>query len=202
MSDDSDRVATSVRSLIASAGLDLEDVVVMRNGDRSVIRVVVDSDSGTELDQLAELSRAVSDVLDADPAPVLGGLAYTLEITSPGVDRPLTAPRHWRRAQGRKVIVEMLEEREPLAGRVGRLGADEATVELVLGARGRPHIRTVALDRVQRAVVQVDFSGPTAAERELCGLPAAGAPPPPRDLTDLREVTDHPRDPSPDDHRA
>jgi ribosome maturation factor RimP len=92
--------------VVAAAGCDLEDVTVAAAGRRSVVRVVVDADGGVDLDAVAAVSRAVSEALDADTP---GGSAfagpYVLEVSSPGVDRPLSAPRHWQRAVGRVVSV-------------------------------------------------------------------------------------------------
>jgi ribosome maturation factor RimP len=90
--------------VVAATGYDLEDVKVSSAGRRSVVRVIVDSDSGVDLDAVADVSRAVSAALDDDTP---GGAAfagpYVLEVSSPGVDRPLTEPRHWRRNIGRLV---------------------------------------------------------------------------------------------------
>lgn len=93
----------TVEPVVTSAGYDLEDVVVTTAGRRSVVRVVVDRDGGIDLDQVADVSRAVSEALDA--ANAFADSSYTLEVTSPGVDRPLTEPRHWRRNAGRLVEV-------------------------------------------------------------------------------------------------
>jgi ribosome maturation factor RimP len=97
--------SSSVRALLApvveDTGYDLEDVTVTPAGRRSVVRVVVDRDEGVDLDAVASVSRTVSDALDA--ATGLGDSPYVLEVTSPGVDRPLTEPRHWRRNAGRLV---------------------------------------------------------------------------------------------------
>jgi ribosome maturation factor RimP len=90
-----------VEPVVTSAGYDLEDLAVSSAGRRSVVRVVVDRDGGIDLDAVADVSRAVSEALDA--ADAFGDSAYTLEVTSPGVDRPLTEPRHWRRNVGRLV---------------------------------------------------------------------------------------------------
>jgi ribosome maturation factor RimP len=87
--------------VVATVGYDLEDVTVTKAGRRSVVRVVVDRDGGVDLDAVADVSRTVSAAMDdADP---LGEQPYVLEVTSPGVDRPLTEPRHWRRNIGRMV---------------------------------------------------------------------------------------------------
>ena len=160
-----DKVTELIAGVIADAGCDLEGVTVSAAGRRSVVRVVVDSEGGMELDEIAALSRAVSEVLDA--APGIGEAAYTLEVTSPGVDRPLTKERHWRRARGRRVAVTL--EQEKLSGRVGEVA--DGTVQLVLRARPTPESRTVALSEVRSAVVEVVFSAPDPAELAITGAP-------------------------------
>lgn len=96
-----DRLLAVVEPVVGDAGLDLETVTVQPAGRRRIIRVVVDRDGGVTSDQLAEASQLVSRALDdADP---MGPGAYTLEVTTPGLDRPLTEPRHWRRASKRLV---------------------------------------------------------------------------------------------------
>ena len=96
-----------VEPVVGAAGYDLEDLTVSRAGRRYVVRVVVDGDGGLDLDAVADVSRAVSAALDA--AEETGGEIvageYQLEVSSPGVDRPLTLPRHWRRNIGRLVKV-------------------------------------------------------------------------------------------------
>jgi ribosome maturation factor RimP len=95
--------------------MDLESVRVTSAGRRRLLRVVVDADGGVSLDTIALASREFSARLDK--APEMGELPYTLEVSSPGVDRPLTEPRHWRRAIGRLVVA-------PLAGQVGQQGGN------------------------------------------------------------------------------
>ena len=90
---------------VRSAGLDLESVKVVAAGRRRLLRVVVDADRRPSLDDIAELSRSLSKELDDSGA--MGEAAYTLEVSSPGVDRPLTETRHWRRARGRLVRVPL-----------------------------------------------------------------------------------------------
>ncbi|HVV76153.1 MAG TPA: ribosome maturation factor RimP [Mycobacteriales bacterium] len=116
----------TVEPVVTSAGYDLEDLVVSSAGRRSVVRIVVDRDGGIDLDAVADISRAVSEALDA--ADAFGEAAYTLEVTSPGVDRPLTEPRHWRRNVGRLV------ETESFKGRIVEVTDDGVAVE-VNGAR-------------------------------------------------------------------
>src|SRR5882757_9989403 len=93
----------TVEQAVASVGFDLEEIDIRPAGRRRLVRVVVDADSGVGLDDIAMVSRRVAAELD-EHDEVLGG-PYTLEVTSPGVDRPLTAPRHWRRARLRQVEV-------------------------------------------------------------------------------------------------
>jgi ribosome maturation factor RimP len=95
------RLRELVEPVVTASGYDLEEVTVTAAGRRSVVRVVVDRDTGVDLDAVAEVSREVAAVLDE--ADELGEAPYVLEVTSPGVDRPLTEPRHWRRNIGRKV---------------------------------------------------------------------------------------------------
>src|SRR3954468_24237916 len=90
------RLTEWVGPVVAGAGYDLEELVVTPAGRRSVVRVVVDRDEGVTLDDIADVSRAVSAALDDNDGD-LGPTPYVLEVTSPGVDRPLTDPRHWRR---------------------------------------------------------------------------------------------------------
>jgi ribosome maturation factor RimP len=91
--------------VVRAAGLDLESVRVGRAGRRRLLRLVVDADGGVSLDDIALVSREVSARLDATGA--MGEAPYTLEVSSPGVDRPLTQPRHWRRAVDRLVRVPL-----------------------------------------------------------------------------------------------
>lgn len=140
--------------VISAAGAELEDVSISRAGSRSVVRVVVDRDGGIDLDAVADVSRVVSAALDADPDAIPG--TYVLEVTTPGVDRPLTQPRHWRRAQGRLVRVTR-HGGGPLTGRV--TSADEEKAVLV-GPDLPGGSIVVAYSDVSRAVVQVEFNAP------------------------------------------
>ncbi len=142
--------------VVSAAGAELEDVSVSRAGSRSVVRVVIDRDGGIDLDGVADVSHAVSAALDADPDAMPG--SFVLEVTTPGVDRPLTQPRHWRRAQGRLVSVSR-RGGGPLTGRVS--SADDEGAVLV-GADVPSGRVAISYADVSRAVVQVEFNGPEA----------------------------------------
>ncbi|MCX6459545.1 MAG: ribosome maturation factor RimP [Actinobacteria bacterium] len=144
-----DAISRAVAPLVSAAGLDLEGVVVRAAGRRSLVRVIVDSDRGVSLDAVASISSAISEALD--DAGVMGQTPYTLEVSSPGVDRPLTEPRHWRRARGRLVEVELVE-RAPIVGRV--VSSDDTSVTLDISSKER----TVEFADIARAVVQVEFN--------------------------------------------
>ncbi|OPG04853.1 ribosome maturation factor RimP [Microbispora sp. GKU 823] len=140
------RLVELLGPVVAAEGFDLEDVTVTPAGRRRLVRVVVDRDGGVSLDDVADVSQSVSKRLDE--VDVLGGSPYVLEVTSPGVDRPLTEPRHWRRARGRLVKAE-LRDGTSAEGRVTE--ADETGVELD-GAR------RIAYDELVRGRVQVEFN--------------------------------------------
>ena len=155
------RVLAVVQPAVAASGSDLEELVVASAGRRRLVRLVVDRDGGLTLDDVAELSRTVSEALDSTDA--MGGAPYVLEVTSPGVDRPLTEPRHWRRNTGR-LVRAVLRDGGEHTGRVLRVEDDRVVLE-VAGVE-----RAVPLSGVARGEVQVEFNRPGAAE------PGAGQP--------------------------
>jgi ribosome maturation factor RimP len=155
--------------VVTAAGFELDGLDVHRTGRRQTVRLVVDSEAGVGLDDVAALSRAASAELDGHEH-LVGG-SYTLEVTSPGVDRPLTVPRHWRRAHLRLVRVRP-HEGAPFEGRVGAAGED-AVVLLVDGA-----LREVRYAEVAHAAVEVEFAPPPAAETAMLTGEPTGDPSP------------------------
>ncbi len=164
------RLAGWIEPVVTGAGYDLEELVVTPAGRRSVVRVVVDRDEGVSLDDVAEVSRAVSAVLDQNDGD-LGRAPYVLEVTSPGVDRPLTEPRHWRRNTGRLVAVTVgpAGSTEQVTGRV--TAVDDAGVTLAVekpgkpGARRKPPTpRQVPWDQLGPGRVQVEFARPDRSD--------------------------------------
>jgi ribosome maturation factor RimP len=141
------RVRAVIEPVVSGAGFDLEDVSLSRAGRRHVVRVLVDADGGINLDDVAVVSREISAALDEaeeSGGEVLAG-EYQLEVGSPGVDRPLTLPRHWRRNVTRLVAVN---------GVTGRVTAadDEG---IVLDVDGRPRELTYA--ELGPGKVQIEF---------------------------------------------
>lgn len=153
------RLSELVRPVVAATGHDLEGLTVTAAGRRSVVRILVDKDGGVSLDDVAAVSRTLGDALDAadEAEPGLLGPSYVLEVSSPGVDRPLTEPRHWRRNTGR-LVTATLREGGPVTGRV--VAADEAGLTLDVAGTERP----LAYTDVERGTVQVEFSRPPEQE--------------------------------------
>jgi ribosome maturation factor RimP len=153
-----------IEPVVTAAGYDLDDLSVSRAGRRHVVRVIVDADGGINLDAVADISRAVSAALDA--AEEAGGDIvageYQLEVSSPGVDRPLTLPRHWRRNVGRLVKVTVRggaglpEQRtagdRQLTGRVVEADDERVVLETDTGRVAHPY------PELGPGRVQVEFS--------------------------------------------
>jgi ribosome maturation factor RimP len=165
---DESRITEVVWPVVAAAGMDLELVRVTAAGRRRLLRVVVDSDRGVSLDDAAAVSRELSVALDA--VAVMGDFPYTLEVSSPGVDRPLTDPRHWRRAVGRLVQVAVTDPADsrpvtgrPVTGRIvsGRIvsaDGDGVTLDVADDPMAR---RRFGYAELGAGTIQVEFGHPS-----------------------------------------
>ena len=157
------RLTGAIEPVVVAAGYDLEELVVRQAGQRSVLRVVIDSDHGVPLDAIAEVSRALSDVLDAAEGD-LGRSPYVLEVTSRGVDRPLTEPRHWRRNVGRLVVTTGADG-TPVTGRIVAVHDSGVTLDVQRGG-GKGRVvksageRTLTWRELGAGHVQIEFSRP------------------------------------------
>ncbi len=160
----SERLSDLLAPVVTDAGLVLEDVAVTPAGRRRVVRVVVDlpddATGAVDLDAVAEVSRVVAEALDASDA--LGESPYVLEVTSPGVDRPLTQRRHWSRARGRLVTVAVTAGGdEPATEITGRVrSVDDDGVLMDTDGAGR----LLGWDRLGRGRVEVEFNRPDEQE--------------------------------------
>jgi ribosome maturation factor RimP len=151
-----DRLRAALEPVVAAAGLFLEDATVATAGRRKVVRVVVDlpdGPGGVDSDRLSDVSREISRVLD--DVDLLEG-AYTLEVSTPGTDRPLTEPRHFRRAVGRLVRVQTGGGQE-VSGRLQE--ADDAGI--VLDVEGRRE--GLGYGEIARARVEIELNRPETA---------------------------------------
>jgi ribosome maturation factor RimP len=154
-SPDSSGITDALRAPLSELGLDLEAVELTPAGKRRVLRVAVDKDGGVTLDDIADATRAVGQQLDDQD--LMGEQAYTLEVTSRGVDRPLTEPRHWRRNRDRLVRAS-LRDGSQVTGRVSDSDDLGATLD-VAGATQR-----VEYADVTKALVQIEFNRRTPEE--------------------------------------
>ncbi|MGA8846502.1 MAG: ribosome maturation factor RimP [Nocardioides sp.] len=155
------RIQNEVTAPLLTLGLDLEAVELTPAGKRRVLRIAVDQDGGVSMDDVAAATQEVNRVLDE--GDLMGQQPYTLEVTSRGVDRPLTLPRHWRRNVDRLVKVTLLDG-SSMTGRIGDCGDESASIE-VSGVD-----KLLSYEDVARALVQIEFnrrtSGPAREELE------------------------------------
>ncbi|MEU9202474.1 ribosome maturation factor RimP [Streptomyces sp. NPDC048332] len=159
----SERLRGLVEPLVSAEQLDLEEIEVSRAGRRRVLRIIVDSEEGVELDACADLSRAIS--AELDETDVMGEDEYVLEVSSPGADRPLTEHRHYVRATGRLARLTPVEGEEFVA-RI--LAVDEEGLDLeVPGVKGRkPTSRRIAFAEIAKARVELEFNRKDKKEEE------------------------------------
>ncbi len=134
--------------IASNMGLDLEDVEIKSAGKHSIVQVSIDKDGGINLDEVAQISNQISEALDAKD--VLGEKPYTLEVGSPGIDRALTLPRHWRRNNGRLVKINFGSNSE-----IGRI-IESDNEKVSLEVKGKT--RSINFDKIDKAFIQVEFN--------------------------------------------
>lgn len=144
-----DRLETLVNDCVSALGMDVEAVELTSGGRRKVLRIALDVDGGIGIDHITDATRALSEVLDS--SDVMGAEPYTLEVTSRGVERPLSLPRHWRRNAGRLVRVT-LEDDITLDGRIG--DSDDTGVQLTT----KKDTTRIAYDQIVTALVQTELN--------------------------------------------
>ncbi|MCX6453459.1 MAG: hypothetical protein NTV53_00570 [Actinobacteria bacterium] len=139
-----EEISAAIRPIIEATGNYLEELTITSAGKVKILTVIVDSDAHLNLDQVTAVTKEISLVIEE--LPVLGDTAFTLEVTSPGLDRPLTKPRHWRKNLDRLVKITMT------SGQVieGRIGAATETSVLV-------DENTVSFEDIKRAVLEIEF---------------------------------------------
>ncbi|GDX17736.1 ribosome maturation factor RimP [Actinomycetes bacterium] len=143
-----EQILQILEPIASNMGLDLEDVEIKSAGKHSIVQVSIDKDGGINLDEVAQISNQISEALDAKD--VLGEKPYTLEVGSPGIDRALTLPRHWRRNIGRLVKINFGSNSE-----IGRIiESDEEKVSLEVKGK----TRSINFDKIDKAFIQVEFN--------------------------------------------
>lgn len=139
-----DEIASAVSPIIEAGGNYLEEIKIVSAGKRKLITIIVDSDSYLNLDQVAAISREISETIENLKS--LGSSPFTLEVTSPGVDRPLTKPRHWEKNIGKLVKVTKIDG-SVQEGRIKSSSSDSATLDT----------GEVLFSDVKRASIQIEF---------------------------------------------
>ena len=148
-----EEIAVAITPAIEAAGCYLEEVTLTPAGKRKIMTVIVDGDTNLSLDQVTAISKEVSAIVEVLPA--LGDTPFTLEVTSPGVDRPLTHPRHWRKNHGRLINVT-LEDGKVVKGRIG----DSTEIDVEIDSL------KIAYGAMKRALIEIEFKSLKSSENE------------------------------------
>jgi len=146
-----EEVVAAITPAIEAAGAYLEEVTLTPAGKRKIMTVIVDGDTNLSLDQVTSISKEVSAIVEVLPA--LGDTPFTLEVTSPGVDRPLTNSRHWRKNQGR-LINATLHDGQVVAGRIGDATEIDVEIDSV----------KIAFAAIKKALIEIEFKSLKNAE--------------------------------------
>jgi len=139
-----EQVAAAITPAIESLGFYLEDINITSAGKRSMLTVIVDGDTHLSLDQVTVATKAISEIVEN--LPTLGNNPFTLEVTSPGLDRPLTKPRHWRKNQDRLIKI-ILNDGKELRGRIKESTDTSVTVDEQL----------INFANIKRATLEIEF---------------------------------------------
>jgi ribosome maturation factor RimP len=148
-----DQISELVTPAVSDLGFYLEDVHVATPGSHRIVTCIVDGDASLNLDQVTSVSRVISELLDE--AAFMGETPFTLEVTSPGVDRPLTQPRHFAKNVDRLLKIIKLDGSE-VTGRI--LSNTDQDVTLTVTVKKETIEQTVSLSEIKRAVVEIEFN--------------------------------------------
>jgi ribosome maturation factor RimP len=148
-----DQISELVTPAVSDLGFYLEDVHVATPGSHRIVTCIVDGDASLNLDQVTSVSRVISELLDE--APFMGETSFTLEVTSPGVDRPLTQPRHFAKNVDRLLKIIKLDGSE-ITGRI--LSNSDHDVTLTVAVKKETLEQTISLADIKRAVVEIEFN--------------------------------------------
>ena len=148
-----DQISELVTPAVSDQGFYLEDVHVATPGSHRIVTCIVDGDASLNLDQVTTVSRVISELLDE--AAFMGDTPFTLEVTSPGVDRPLTQPRHFAKNVDRLLKIIKLDGSE-VTGRI--LSNTDHDVTLTVAVKKETTEQTISLSEIKRAVVEIEFN--------------------------------------------
>jgi len=148
-----EEIAVAITPAIEAAGCYLEEVTLTPAGKRKIMTVIVDGDANLTLDQVTAVSKEVSAIVEV--LPVLGDTPFTLEVTSPGVDRPLTKPRHWRKIHGRLIAITQHDDKQ-VKGRIGDSTEIDVEIDSV----------KIAFAAIKKALLEIEFKSLKSSDGE------------------------------------
>jgi ribosome maturation factor RimP len=148
-----DQIEELIAPALQQAGYVLEDINIISPGSHRIVTVIVDGESALNLDQVTAASKLVSELMD--DAPFMGDTPFTLEVTSPGIDRPLTLPRHFAKNVTRLLKVTTTDG-EVITGRITSNSESDVTLSVVEKKETKEVV--VALADIKRAVVEIEFN--------------------------------------------
>jgi ribosome maturation factor RimP len=148
-----DQISELVTPAVSDLGFYLEDIHIATPGSHRIVTCIVDGDASLNLDQVTSVSRVISELLDE--AAFMGETPFTLEVTSPGVDRPLTQPRHFAKNVDRLLKIIKLDGSE-VTGRI--LANSDHDVTLTVTVKKETVEQTISLAEIKRAVVEIEFN--------------------------------------------
>lgn len=150
-----DRVQAIAAPIVHALDLELVDVECAGQGARTILRVFIDKPGGVSVGDCEQVHLSLGHALDVqDPIPH----SYTLEVSSPGLDRPLRKPADYRRATGKRVVLKLRQPREGQWRVVGRLqGVGERGVTLSIGRPGQEQPADLKWDAIAEARLEVEF---------------------------------------------
>ncbi len=148
-----DQIAELITPALQEAGYYLEEVNLVTPGNHRIVTVIVDGESALNLDQVTVASKLVSELVDE--AAFMGETPFTLEVTSPGIDRPLTLPRHFAKNVTRLLKVTKTDG-IVITGRI----TSNTDVDLTLSVVEKKETKEVviSLADIKRAVVEIEFN--------------------------------------------
>lgn len=147
------QIAELISPAIDAQGFFLEDIHIATPGNHRIVTVIVDGETSLNLDQVTVVTKAVSELLDS--SDFMGETPFTLEVTSPGVDRPLTLPRHFKKNISRLLKVT-LNDGSTVTGRLISLNEDSITLEVQIKKESKQEVVVIA--DIKRAVVEIEFN--------------------------------------------
>ncbi len=148
-----DQISELITPALQQAGYFLEDLNLVTPGNHRIVTVIVDGETSLNLDQVTVASKLVSELMDE--APFMGETPFTLEVTSPGIDRPLTLPRHFAKNLSRLLKVTKTDG-VVVTGRITSNNDDSVTLAVVEKKESKEVV--VALAEIKRAVVEIEFN--------------------------------------------